>query len=97
MLRRDRKDRKANLMELYYDLIFVAVIGVLGHEVRYQATLAASFFVDFIALFHIWLETLFFLDRFDSGDGVSRLLTLLTMAGVVGMVKKERRNKILFT
>lgn len=61
------------------------MIGLLGHSIRYQATLSASFFVDFIALFHIWIETLFFLDRFDSGDGLSRVLVLLCMAGVVGM------------
>jgi low temperature requirement protein LtrA len=85
VLRRDRKDRKANLMELYYDLIFVAVIGLLGHSIRLQSTLTANFFIDFIALFHIWMETLYFLDRFDSGDGVSRVLILFTMAGVVGM------------
>jgi hypothetical protein len=85
VMRRDRKDRKANLMELYYDLIFVAVIGLLGHSIRLQSTLTANFFIDFIALFHIWIETLMFLDRFDSGDGLSRVLILCTMAGVVGM------------
>jgi hypothetical protein len=85
VMRRDRKDRKANLMELYYDLIFVAVIGLLGHSIRLQSTLTANFFIDFIALFHIWIETLYFLDRFDSGDGLSRVLILCTMAGVVGM------------
>ncbi len=40
VLRRDRKDRKANLMELYYDLIFVAVIGLLGHSIRLQSALS---------------------------------------------------------
>ncbi len=104
VLRRDRKDRRANLMELYYDLIFVgkglficaclflsliglmqAVIALIGHSLRLQSTFNGKFFVEFIALFHIWLETLYFLDRFDSGDGLSRLLVLFTMAGVVGM------------
>ncbi len=72
-------------MELYYDLIFVAVIAAIGHSLRLESTFSGRFFVEFIALFHIWLETLYYLDRFDSGDGLSRLLVLFTMGGVVGM------------
>ncbi len=85
ILRRDKYDRKASFMELYYDLIFVGVIALLGHSVRLQATLSVSFFVEFIACFHIWMETVFFLNRFDNEDGLSRILILLIMVGVVGM------------
>jgi low temperature requirement protein LtrA len=85
ILRRDKYVRRAGLMELYYDLIFVAVIAQVGHAIRFQSTLSVSFVLEFIALFHIWMETVFFLDRFDNDDGLNRILILLVMAGVVGM------------
>ena len=85
ILRRERSERKAQLMELYYDLIFVAVIATLGHSLRFEATLSVGFFVEYLALFLIWIETVFYLDRFDSDDGLSRVCILLVMTGVVGM------------
>jgi hypothetical protein len=85
ILRRDKQERKANLMELFYDLIFVAVISLLGHSIRLQATLSANFFIEFLALFYLWFESVMFLDLFDNEDGLSRILILLIMSGIVGM------------
>ncbi len=58
---------------LYYDLIFVAVLAQVSHNIRLQATMSYNFFLEVLALLNLWFLSTFYEDRFSSDDGLHKL------------------------
>jgi low temperature requirement protein LtrA len=77
--------RRATWLELFYDLVFVAVIAELSGNLNRNVSLLG--FCEFVALFipvwWCWVGTTFYATRFDMEDIGDRLLTLLQMALVI--------------
>ena len=77
-------DRRATWLELFFDLVFVAVVGQLANGL--SADPIPVRFFEFAGLFvpvwWAWSGFTFYANRFDTDDLPYRLLTLLAMFGV---------------
>lgn len=77
--------RHATWLELFFDLIFVAVIGIAEHSLSYAfgrrllIEHLASFIFVFIPMWWIWATYTLYSNRFDCDDHVHRLFVLLIM------------------
>ena len=85
--RKEEKERHATWLELFYDLVFVAVVSQLSENLSHDISLAGllSFIALFIPVWFAWLGATFFATRFGTDDLVHRILTLLQMMGAAAM------------
>lgn len=79
------KGRHATWLELFFDLVFVAVIGVVTHDLAHThdghigAEQLARFPLVFIPVWWIWMTHTLYANRFDKDDREHRLFTLVIM------------------
>lgn len=80
-------EHKATWLELFYDLIFVVIIGELTHLLAKDISLmgAAAFIFLFIPVWWTWISTTFYNNRFDSNDITQRLFTFTSILGIIAM------------
>ena len=85
--RKQEKERHATWLELFYDLVFVAVVSQLADNLDHDISLTGllSFIALFIPVFFAWLGTTFFATRFGTDDLAYRIMTLLQMMGAAAM------------
>jgi low temperature requirement protein LtrA len=90
VLRTDEEEgrhRKASWLELFYDLVFVAVVAELAHALSADLTWARAgkFVALFIPVWWIWVGGTFYNDRFELDDISHRIAVFIQMAPVAGM------------
>ena len=81
----DTEHRHATWLELFYDLVFVAIIGELAHNLSQDVSLSGffGFVVLFVPVWWSWVGATFYATRFDCDRDLGhRLLTLLQIAGI---------------
>ena len=85
--RKEEKERHASWLELFNDLVFVAVISQLSENLSHNISWAGllNFIVLFIPVWFAWVGATFFATRFGSDDVAHRVLTLLQMMGAAAM------------
>jgi low temperature requirement protein LtrA len=78
------EDRRATWLELFFDLVFVAAVGVLANELAAEPTTARffAFLAVFVPVWWAWMGFTFYANRFDTDDLPYRLLMLLAMFAV---------------
>ncbi len=80
---KEEKERHDSWLELFHDLVFVAVVSQLSenlsHDISWPGIL--SFIALFIPVWFAWLGATFFATRFGTDDLAHRILTLLQMMG----------------
>ncbi len=80
----DESDRSATWLELFYDLVFVAAVAVLGTrlvvDLSWEGLL--SYAAYFALLWWLWASHTFYADRFDTDDLVYRLLAGVQMVAI---------------
>jgi low temperature requirement protein LtrA len=85
--RKEEKERHATWLELFYDLVFVAVVAqlseILSHDISFVGVL--SFIALYIPVWFAWIGATFFATRFGTDDLAHRILTLLQMMGAAAM------------
>jgi low temperature requirement protein LtrA len=81
------EERKATWLELFFDLVFVAAITVIGSELAHQKGLwgIAAFIALFIPIWWAWVGHTVYANRFPKVDRPHRILTLLMMFAAAGM------------
>jgi low temperature requirement protein LtrA len=79
--------RKVTWLELFFDLIFVAAVAQVAEPLREHYSLSGilRFATLFALIWWAWTGYTVFATRFQSDDGVQRLLTLLQMFVVAAM------------
>ena len=79
--------RKVTWLELFFDLIFVAAIAQVGEPLREDYTLSGliRYSTLFVLIWWAWIGNSVFATRFNSDDGLQRLLTLVQMFAVAAM------------
>jgi low temperature requirement protein LtrA len=90
VLRTDEEEgrhRKASWLELFYDLVFVAVVAELAHALSGDLTWegAGKFVALFIPVWWIWVGGAFYNDRFEIDDISHRLAVFIQMVPIAGM------------
>lgn len=86
-----KRGRHATWLELFFDLVFVAVIGVVTHDLAHThhghigAEQLARFPLVFIPVWWIWMTHTLYANRFDRDDREHRLFTLLIMGILVAL------------
>lgn len=83
----EEEERKTSWLELFFDLIFVAVIAQLSHrlaiDVSWQGI--AGYVFLFIPVWWAWNAATFYNERFEVNDVRHRVFTFLKMIPVAGM------------
>jgi len=83
------KGRHATWLELFFDLVFVAVIGVVTHDLAHThdghigAEQLIRFPLVFIPVWWIWMTHTLYANRFDKDNREHRLVSLVIMAIMV--------------
>jgi low temperature requirement protein LtrA len=81
------KERKASWLELFYDLVFVAVIAQLSH--RLSGDISLKGFIEYAALFvpawWVWIGSTYYNERYEINDVSHRLFTFLKMIPLAAM------------
>ena len=79
--------RKVTWLELFFDLVFVAAVAQVGEPLREDLSAAGvmRFTVLFVLIWWAWIGGSVFATRFDTDDGLQRLLTLVQMFAVAVM------------
>lgn len=83
------KSRHATWLELFFDLVFVAVIGAINHDLAHtheghiNANQLLRFPLVFIPVWWIWATHTLYANRFDNDSRSHRLFALLIMALLV--------------
>jgi low temperature requirement protein LtrA len=85
--RKEEKERHATWLELFYDLVFVAVVSQLSENLSHNISLAGvlSFVALYIPVWFAWIGAAFFATRFGTDDLAHRILILLQMMGAAAM------------
>jgi low temperature requirement protein LtrA len=87
-----REERHASWFELFFDLVFVAAVAVLGDLLT--ANPSSTTFLEFAALFvpvwWAWVGYTFYADRFDTDDLVYRILMMAAMLSVAAVAVNIR-------
>ena len=84
-------DRKATWLELFFDLVFVAAIATLAHELSHEMQahpspkVLVTYIFLFIPIWWVWIGNTFYNERFETNDIGHRIVTLIQMAGVAGL------------
>lgn len=96
--RYNTQPRQATWLELFFDLVFVAVIGVVTHELAYthnghiSAIQFLRFPLVFIPVWWIWATHTLYANRFDNNDRPHRVFALIIMALVVLLSTFEKNS-----
>ena len=83
------KHRHATWLELFFDLVFVAVIGVIAHDLAHTHDKHISieqlvrFPLVFIPVWWIWITHTLFSNRFDNDTRSQRFMSLCIMGLLV--------------
>src|SRR5918996_104370 len=85
--RKEEKERRATWLELFYDLVFVAVVSQLAENLDHDISLLGllSFIALFIPVWFAWVGATFFATRFGTDDLAHRILTFLQMMAAAAM------------
>ena len=80
----DEADRSATWLELFYDLVFVVAVAVLGSRLVdvHDWTGVLSYLGYFLLLWWLWASHTFYADRYDTDDLVYRLLATVQLVAV---------------
>ena len=80
----EEAERSATWLELFYDLIFVAAVAVLGTRIAHDPTWTgwASYAAFFALVWWLWASHTFYADRFDTDDLVYRLIAGTQMVAI---------------
>jgi low temperature requirement protein LtrA len=80
----NEKERRATWLELFYDLVFVAAIAEVAHNLNEHVSLAGflGYMLLFVPIWWSWIGATFYATRFDTDDLGHRLLTLLQMIAI---------------
>jgi len=83
----DHAQRKVTWLELFFDLIFVAAVAQVAAPLRVSYSVAGliRFAPLFMLIWWAWTGHSVFATRFDTDDGVQRVLTLVQMFAVAVM------------
>jgi low temperature requirement protein LtrA len=83
----DEEERAATWLELFYDLVFVAAVAVLGVRILEDPSWAGvlSYSAYFALLWWLWSSHTFYADRFDTDDLAYRLLATTQIIAIVVM------------
>jgi low temperature requirement protein LtrA len=81
----DEEDRAATWLELFYDLVFVAAVAVLGGRILQDPSWSGliSYAAYFGLLWWLWSSHTFYADRFDTDDLAYRLLATAQIIAIV--------------
>lgn len=91
MLKYFEKHRHATWLELFFDLVFVAAIGFVAHDLAHthdnhlSSTQILHFPLQFIPIWWIWTSHTIYCNRFDTDSKQHRFATLLIMLLLVIM------------
>ncbi|MGB7632749.1 MAG: low temperature requirement protein A [Nitrososphaeraceae archaeon] len=85
--RKEEKERRATWLELFYDLVFVAVVTQLAENLDHNISLIGllSFVALYVPVWFAWIGATFFATRFGTDDLAHRILTLLQMMAAAAM------------
>lgn len=78
-------ERSATWLELFYDLVFVAVVAALGIRLLADSSPMGwlSYAAYFVLVWWLWASHTFYADRFDTDDLVYRMLAATQMVTLV--------------
>ena len=87
ILHREEAERKASWMELFFDLIFVGVIGQLGHTAAHHLDGHGiwEYFIKFAMVWRAWSLQVSINNRFLTNDLYSKIYLLIIAAVAIGM------------
>lgn len=79
--------RQVSFLELFYDLVYVALIAQLAHDLAYHLTWEGlgTFVFLFVIVWWAWNNGTFYHDLHGNNDMRTRVFTFLQMFAVVGM------------
>jgi low temperature requirement protein LtrA len=81
--------RRATWLELFFDLVFVAVIGVMSHDLAHthngeiHSEQIVSFFLVVVPVLWVWGEHTLFANRYDADNLWQRFIAIAVMALVL--------------
>jgi low temperature requirement protein LtrA len=80
-------ERRANWMELFFDLVFVVAVAELAHGLSENQTWGGvlSFLLLFVPIFWVWNSHVYYTDRFETRDFSYRFFTFLLLVGVASL------------
>lgn len=83
----DQHDRSVTFLELFYDLVYVAVIAQLSHRLAYDMSLNGiiNFIFLFILVWWAWFNGAIYHDLHGNNDYRTRIFTFLQMLTIVSM------------
>lgn len=87
-----KRDRQATWLELFFDLVFVAVIGVISHSLSHTehnhilVEELFSFFLIFVPLWWVWASYTLYLNRYDQTSLWQKYITLVLMGLVIAQM-----------
>ena len=83
----EEEERKATWLELFYDVIFVAVIAQLSHKLSADISLrgALGYAFLFVPVWLLWLSSTYYNERFEVYDVRHRVFTFLKMIPIAGL------------
>jgi len=87
-LRRDEEDgrhRSVGWLELFFDLVFVVIVGVMAEELAHEPRHLPGFALQFMAVFWVWNAFTYYTERFETDGLENRLFTFLAMITVAGL------------
>lgn len=81
------EERRATWLELFFDLIFVAVISELARNLNRDLSLSGflGFLLLFVPIWWSWIGPTFYANLFDTDDLAHRLFTALQMVAVAAL------------
>ncbi|KAJ3053909.1 hypothetical protein HK097_003099 [Rhizophlyctis rosea] len=86
-LHREESERKTTWLELFFDLLFVGLVAIVGHHYVEHPSSAAlgQYILLFLMSFRTWMDMLVFYDSFASNDVVQKIFVVWIMALLVGL------------
>jgi low temperature requirement protein LtrA len=75
------QQRKANWLELFYDLVFSAAVITFSDAVSHnpEPAVIAVVSASFVAIWFVWLATTFYVNAFGIDDAIHRVLVVVQM------------------
>ena len=85
-------NRRVTWLELFFDLVFAAAVSQVASPLRTDYSLEGllRFSILFVLIWWAWTGHAVFSTRFDTDDGLQRILTLVQMFGVAVMAANAR-------
>ncbi|GBB85600.1 hypothetical protein RclHR1_01210008 [Rhizophagus clarus] len=86
-LHREAEERRVSFTELFWDLIFVAVIGNLGHDLveDISGVNIERFILTFYPIYKIWLDMTIYMNFYSTEDLFEKFFLLFEMILVITM------------